>query len=733
MDAMHPHSDTNDAFMLSSIDPQRNAPGSDASNDPTGPESLHTTDTAVGPLDDEPCETRQEELLPLKANPADQTNENNEVIDHSHQNTESLWKECCLLAIAIILSIHQGQPLPNWPDLISINSLVAIFTAIFKASLIMPVAAGEPTSTPPLHARESQSNHRAEQRHWKKNADDFVMSGLGQLKWEWFKNPRTLADVVLFDDASRGPWGSLMLIVKQPLPLKHSYVASIGALITIAALAIDPFSQAMVEYRTCPQILAHETAEIARTNNYSAGSGHYMTSYAEAALDFSMLTALHNGLVDSEETESLINIKCTTGNCTFGDMDHGEFFSSLAMCHSCHDITHEVAPNKSHYQLPSGPAIAREFRGEVLSAMDLDFEDTEAATFFHFETLMLRKTECQFNCRTDSNIEPLAVRCTLTPCVERYRAEVRNGIYREMKSKTPGKELKKCPVNPLSDRRQVAYALVTNSSLVDGVERPCNPLTERVPNSVMLDAKSNAIPGLAEGVVNDPEWKFYPQECVWTFDMTCWYGIKFVLRRLLRDNVMIDVGMTGGPYNSDGPLWLKAMYNQGNGSISTVENVVRGLANSMSAVIRNKPTIGQQALEEIPTTMKKVSGTVEITQTCIYVQWGWIAYPATLLVLQAVFSVMVLAGPRMTRSRSGPRYSAWKSSPLALLFYGLDGDVRRKNTDLRTVDQMDKVAQKVKVQLSHVDDVDKGWRFCESSVETRSGEERENRVVMIFN
>ncbi|KAF5503032.1 hypothetical protein CGCF413_v005852 [Colletotrichum fructicola] len=171
-----------------------------------------------------------------------------------------------------------------------------------------------------------------------------VRLGLGQLKWEWFSQPRRLADVVLFDDASRGPWGSLMLLVKQTFRLEHSYVASIGAIITIAALAIDPFSQAMIEYRPCPQILGHEVAETPRTNNYSAGVDRLVV---DVAADPSMLGAIYKGLVDPEETESLLDVKCTTGNCTFGEMGHDEYFSSLGFCHSCDDITRQVEHNET--------------------------------------------------------------------------------------------------------------------------------------------------------------------------------------------------------------------------------------------------------------------------------------------------------------------------------------------------------------------------------------------------
>lgn len=41
-------------------------------------------------------------------------------------------------------------------------------------------------------------------------------------------------------------------------------------------------------------------------------------------------------------------------------------------------------------------------------------------------------------------------------------------------------------------------------------------------------------------------------------------------------------------------------------------------------------------------------------QTCSYVEWGWIAYPAALLVLQGIFFMLVLASLRRTRFCRGP-------------------------------------------------------------------------------
>lgn len=47
-----------------------------------------------------------------------------------------------LFGIIITLYLHEGRPLPQWPSMISINSLIAIFTAIFKAAILLPIAEG---------------------------------------------------------------------------------------------------------------------------------------------------------------------------------------------------------------------------------------------------------------------------------------------------------------------------------------------------------------------------------------------------------------------------------------------------------------------------------------------------------------------------------------------------------------------------------------------------------------
>ena len=84
-----------------------------------------------------------------------------------------------LAAIIGVLSHFDGHALPDWPRTITLNTLIALLTAIANASMVAPLS-----------------------------------SGLSQLKWLHFHGRRRrLTDIELFDDASRGVYGSIRLLI----------------------------------------------------------------------------------------------------------------------------------------------------------------------------------------------------------------------------------------------------------------------------------------------------------------------------------------------------------------------------------------------------------------------------------------------------------------------------------------------------------------------------------------
>lgn len=81
------------------------------------------------------------------------------------------------VAIVLVLRLHEGRPVPDWPFSITISSMISIFATIMSATMLVPIA-----------------------------------EGISQAKWHWFQQYHVLRDMDVYDQASRGPWGSLKML-----------------------------------------------------------------------------------------------------------------------------------------------------------------------------------------------------------------------------------------------------------------------------------------------------------------------------------------------------------------------------------------------------------------------------------------------------------------------------------------------------------------------------------------
>ena len=82
-----------------------------------------------------------------------------------------------LLAMIAVVSISRGNPPHIFPLGIGLNALIAIFSTIMKTTMLFCTA-----------------------------------ESISQSKWIWFRQSRRLSDVQLYDEASRGLWGALMIL-----------------------------------------------------------------------------------------------------------------------------------------------------------------------------------------------------------------------------------------------------------------------------------------------------------------------------------------------------------------------------------------------------------------------------------------------------------------------------------------------------------------------------------------
>lgn len=473
-----------------------------------------------------------------------------------------------------------------------------------------------------------------------------------------------------------------------------SWLANLGAVITIAALAVDPFSQQIIQSEPCLQNVTGAAAEIPKSQNFEAGI--ILSEPMINVLSGSLQAAIYMGLLSPPPNSSAaMTADCRTGNCNFPS-DDGATFSTLAMCHSCVDISHAIYydPHTLYATLPSGVQLG----GGVFFASTANTSIFDNY-LFSFEAIMKRNLE-NYN-------DYFAVACGLTPCLKTFGANVTNGIYQE-------RELSSADL-VWSDR--AGYTLATNRTLRDGTCQSCTTTTKSTTASTLrINTTTMGLISRAEGTVeygissgmdfehiNPGASLWYPDDCVWWFGSLPAQAMSSFLHGFFDGNTLSLINQDN-PSEIEGGLWLFSMFLNGTASMDTVNALMSGLAWSVTAALRQAP-----ASEGTPREQSAVSGQAQMVQSCLTVRWAWLSLPASLLGLQLVFLVATVAISGSAKHWGGD----WKDSPLALLYHGLEGctdvpDEKVGREELRDRDGMFKVAQRMRVQLRQGRD---NWRF----------------------
>lgn len=128
--------------------------------------------------------------------------------------------------------------MPQWKFGLTVNAAVAVYTVILKAAAGLVLA-----------------------------------EGISHLKWIAVARPQRLSTFTAYDDASRGPMGALKLLWKNQYKSGKlhvvPFISSLGALVIIFVLMLDPFLQQIVRTYACELPSIVKTATIQRTNRYN--------------------------------------------------------------------------------------------------------------------------------------------------------------------------------------------------------------------------------------------------------------------------------------------------------------------------------------------------------------------------------------------------------------------------------------------------------------------------------
>lgn len=487
--------------------------------------------------------------------------------------------------------------------------------------------------------------------------------------------------------------------------MNRRWLANLGAVITIAALAVDPFSQQIIQFQPCLWNATGLAAQIPKAQTFQPG---ITTPSVKPRMTGSMQAAIYMGLLSPPlNSSATVTASCQTGNCTFPS-DRGATFSTLAMCQSCVDISDTITYNTSDIPRQRPASIPSGAETDGLYTMFSSMTDSTSFpdSVFSFEALMSRVDD-------DNNVSDFAVACGMDPCVKTFAANVTDNAYQETELSSSA---------TLVWSYHAGYTLAANTTLRNGTWADCQPTAQNTStntlriNTTTMGLISHIAYGSENPVSSNIDVRnisagaslWYPEDCVW------WYGTvpadatATYLSDFFNNKTLDPPYWSRDPSSAQGDLWLVNLYRNGTADMGTVGAYMDGLAWSMTADMRKNSGDGSE--------LRAAAGQALALESCLRVRWAWLGLPASLLGLEVAFLVAMVAFSRSKRHWRGD----WKGSSLALLFHGLGddpagrrekkaGDTAPERHDLGDKAGMFKAAEQMRVQLRGGDG---SWQFC---------------------
>jgi hypothetical protein len=584
-----------------------------------------------------------------------------------------MFSTACLLTISILLVVYHGQSIQSFPQGITLNAIVSVLSTTFKAALIYPVS-----------------------------------TALGQAKWNWYADQeRLLRDFQRIEEASRGPLGATRILFG---PTSFS-VASLGAIIVILALLVDPFAQQLLGVASSLRMIKSE-------NVWTEVLTNPFDLFTSESSVFNMEQALYGAIWNNISIYDR-RVRCPAANCTLN------VFETLEWCTKTETIdVSRVTTNCTLHEYNSTDFVAinehytdtGEFIGENRTCgLFLDNNTTPLTTFseglwlgvdssgspmhyisypYAFLTVdhgwsFFDNADEFLKCGSWLNIScpPLAFsyvqlqqmvgtiqwmeQSVLTLCATEYSAVVNSGntTIALVASQYGRFMLKTTPTNQGHDNFW-------------GLEDICL-IQDYYSNTTQVFPNNNYTEGPRPGNTSLLPRCWSPSE---TNSDVLWYeGWLKYFEGIMFNNIEGEyiTGFGDGTQDGGGDV-----YPVGSNIMdSLLERGLSGLSSTMAAAINN----GWYALSQ-----NNVTGSYMDSETLIQVRWEWLLLPVTLNVL----GYIVLYSVIRTSKKTGQK-QLWKSSTLASLYHGLDQT--RITSVAETVTEMENAAGRVTVRLQLLD------------------------------
>lgn len=472
--------------------------------------------------------------------------------------------------------------------------------------------------------------------------------------------------------------------------------ATLGALVTVGAIAFDPFLQAVIStHGQLDSISAETYPVVGQSLRIDSGTvrqvpgaavrdietGLTLISQIDGRADFGFISSVWQGFQNTSAFRNdAIGVECSTGNCTW------PVYTSAAVCSSCEDVSERMVRRQFHgrngtnvpsvfnayegdyvkFELPYanirnyvGRLEDQEEQGRVLPTFmtaNTTINATRTVMFKDVKTLLMAFTvmrapegwlDRQLNWEDG---KPEATECAIYLCANAYETRSENSIVKERVlgswvHKTPGSHAAIPSTRENNTEAAEAWVKKLGDMLFDGqVNRTDLQLLIPEEESTQLPLNIHREFNVSHAFI------YSAMDYLLQFTKP-----KTQVPREIGDEPPDETwGMLGAPWwSTSQPVVIDALWNSKNLTI-TFDNVARSLTNQ----IRNSSPDRHQ-------------GELKQWVIHVHVDWAYLAYPVSMLVGGILYVVLTMIESRHLCM------PVWKESALPTLLHGFDDETQR--------------------------------------------------------
>ncbi|KAI8625948.1 hypothetical protein F5Y19DRAFT_488675 [Xylariaceae sp. FL1651] len=535
----------------------------------------------------------------------------------------SLTSKITLLGFLVAYNSHA---LADWPLPLQPNTVISILTTTMKATILLSIS-----------------------------------TCFSQLKWHHFRIPRRLNELQTYDEASRGPWGSLIILLRA-----RDWLTVGLAIVTLTSLLIEATAQQILVFPPRETLLKGEDAGIVIAYEFSLNGGGSPLSW-DWGRNIGFQSTIFNAATGNV---SPFGSHCpdSATRCTYLSC------KTLGICSSFRNLTGISTQSCAH-----NGTTRIDCKISWPHSWDGVLEEWRSITMrLNYTKDLLGGISNDFDPDVNKN-------CSDVFKVEQSYANMtssRGPYYYINGARLPLQSLENLDVPSFEGFECIWYWCAQTYDASEGSSQVVTP--ELIDTKLLISTEPDY-------------WDDSMEYCIYTDnssslisnlgDKNLWFLFHAIQDTLSCKLVISGPYKHGISYTQAGQipnLALFLLYN------SDLEKVVRNVATEISNAIRIK----NRQQNSNTTTVK---GYAFGTETYIDVRWEWVLLP----VVETVLTVVLLVATIIVTKRS--HQPLLKSSVNGLLFQGLKGwtaaDTARQVDGKETPEKLDDISKSFEVRF----------------------------------